>query len=107
MDCRAGEDRGTAVSEGGLKRYEFKEARPEDKELLAKLDPNAAKNIGGAAAPADIGLDLHGKNIKAVYDAWDNDQDAETNGPEARKAVAIIRAMYESARKNGAPMDVK
>ena len=31
----------------------------------------------------------------------------ETSGPEARKAVAIIRAMYESARNNGTPVDVK
>ncbi len=42
-----------------------------------------------------------------VYESWSNNKDAETAGPEARKAVAIIQAMYESARKKGAPIDVK
>jgi UDP-N-acetyl-2-amino-2-deoxyglucuronate dehydrogenase len=98
---------GSAISENGLKRYEFKEPKPEDQELLERLSPEKAKNSGGGTAATDIGLDLHGKNMKSVYDAWDRGEEAETHGPEARKAVAIIQAMYESVRKKGAPVDVK
>jgi len=45
-------------------------------------------------------------SIDAILAAWAEGQDAETNGVEARKAVAIVLALYESARNNGAPVDV-
>jgi len=102
-----GGENGTAVSEGGLKRFQFREARPEDEELLNQLGTVGGKSTSGGAAATDVPLDLHLLNIAAVYEAWGKDQDAETWGPEARKAVAIIQAMYASARKNGAPVDVK
>jgi UDP-N-acetyl-2-amino-2-deoxyglucuronate dehydrogenase len=98
---------GSAISDNGLKRYEFKEPQPQDKELLDRLDPTRAQNSGGGKAAADIATELHVKNMRAVYNAWDRGEEAETWGPEARKAVAIIKAMYKSARKNGAPVDVK
>ena len=98
---------GSAVSENGLKRFEFKNPLPTDQQMLERYGPNRDKTSGGGKAATDIALDLHSKNIRAVYQAWDRGQDAETSGPEARKAVAIIQAMYESARKNGIPVDVK
>jgi predicted dehydrogenase len=97
---------GTAVSENGLKKFEFKEAKPEDKELLERLNPNRAKDSGGGKSATDVGLDLHGRNMMHIYEAWTKGEEADTDGPEARKAVAIIHAMYESVRKNGAPVDV-
>jgi len=97
---------GSAISENGLRRFEFKEPRPQDKELLERFNPSAAQTSGGGRSATDIASDLHVKNMQAVYAAWDRGEEAETWGPEARKAVAIIRAMYESARKNGTPVDV-
>jgi UDP-N-acetyl-2-amino-2-deoxyglucuronate dehydrogenase len=102
-----GGELGSAISENGLKRFEFKTPQPQDKELLDRLNPEKATGSGGGKSATDIGLDLHGKNMLAVYEAWDRGEEAETFGPEARKAVAIIQAMYESARKNGSPVDVK
>lgn len=102
-----GGELGSAISENGLKRFEFKNPLPADEKLLDAHDPSRAQNSGGGKAATDIGFDLHGKNMHHVYDAWSRGQDAETAGPEARKAVAIIQAMYESARKNGTPVDVK
>ena len=102
-----GGENGTAISENGLHTYKFREEKPEDKELLEQLNTKNAKTTGGGASATDVGLDLHGRNINAILRAWDKGEDAETNGTEARKAVAIILAMYESARKNGAPVDVK
>ena len=101
-----GED-GTAVSEGGLKRFAFRNEKPEDKELLEKLDPARSQTTGGGKSASDVPLDLHALNIASIYDAWSRDEDAVTCAHEARKAVAIIQAMYESARKKGAPVDVK
>jgi predicted dehydrogenase len=102
-----GGENGTAVSEGGLKRFAFRDERPGDKELLEKLDPARTTTTGGGKSAADVPLNLHALNIASIYEAWSRDEDAVTCAPEARKAVAIIQAMYESARKKGAPVDVK
>ena len=58
-----GGENGTAVSEGGLKTYKFRDERPEDKELLDRVNAASAGQARGAGAAADIGLDLHARNI--------------------------------------------
>jgi len=100
-----GGENGTAVSENGLKFYKFRDERPTDAETQTRLAQGRTKSAGGAGS-ADIGLDLHARNILHILDAWENDRDAETNATEARKAVAIILAMYESARQGGAAIPV-
>jgi UDP-N-acetyl-2-amino-2-deoxyglucuronate dehydrogenase len=125
-----GGENGTAVSENGLKIFKFREEREGDKDLRDRLCPpppegvagkikahggeelfttlfgKTTKVTGGGASATDVAMDLHGRNIHAILTAWEEGRDAETNGTEARKAVAIIMAMYESARKNGAAIDV-
>jgi predicted dehydrogenase len=97
---------GSAISENGLKRFEFRNPLPADKELLEKLNPNNARDTGGGASATDVGPDLHRKNLLSIYQAWEKGQEAPTDGPEAKKAVEIIQAMYQSARKNGTPVDL-
>ncbi|MBC7782576.1 MAG: Gfo/Idh/MocA family oxidoreductase [Burkholderiales bacterium] len=97
---------GTAISEGGLKRFAFRDKRPEDQELLEKLNTKKSTTAGGSSA-TDVELDLHYRNISAILDSWDRGEDAETHPMESRKAVAIILAMYESAKKGGVPVEVK
>ncbi|HZL35648.1 MAG TPA: Gfo/Idh/MocA family oxidoreductase [Tepidisphaeraceae bacterium] len=101
-----GGENGTAVSEAGLKVYKFRDERPADKELQDRINASAAGQSRGAGAAADIGLDLHARNITAILAAWDEGKDAETSGEEGRKSVAIINALYESARHDGAAVDV-
>jgi predicted dehydrogenase len=102
-----GGENGTAVSEAGLKTYKFREERPADKELIERINQNAAGLTRGAGAAADIGLDLHTRNISAILAAWGEGREAETSGEEGRKSVSIINALYESARNDGTPVDVK
>lgn len=101
-----GGENGTAVSESGLKTYKFRDEKPEDKELQERINGAAAGQTRGAAAASDIGNDLHTRNIRSILDAWEQGEDAETSGTEGRKAVAIITALYESARQDGAAVDV-
>jgi hypothetical protein len=101
-----GGEHGTAVSESGLSVFSFRETKPEDEELKATLAPGVAPT-GGAGSNVDVALDLHFKNVGAILDAWERGEEAPTSGPEARKAVAIILAMYESAKKGGAAVAVK
>jgi predicted dehydrogenase len=100
-----GGENGTAVADGVLKRFNFREERPTDAELVAS--GGKPTTTGGGASATDVSLDMHGHNIHHILTAWAEGKEADTNGVEARKAVAIILAMYESARKNGAPVEVK
>jgi predicted dehydrogenase len=100
-----GGERGTAVLENGLKSFSFQDRKTGDHELIEKWGPQAkpaaAPFAGAQANPAAISGDLHGRNISAILSAWSEGREAETNGVEARKAIAIVLAMYESAKNGG------
>jgi predicted dehydrogenase len=100
-----GGENGTAVSENGLRFFKFRDERPGDAELIRRLSP-AGQGTAGGASNRDVKLELHMRNVGHILGAWDEGRDAETAAPEARKAVAIVLAMYESARRGGAPVNV-
>lgn len=102
-----GGEHGTAVSENGLKCFEFRREKPEDKQRVQSLSPANTAASGGGANPADVNLELHVMNLRHILQAWSQGRDAETSGPEARKAVAVVLAMYESVKKNGASVAVR
>jgi UDP-N-acetyl-2-amino-2-deoxyglucuronate dehydrogenase len=102
-----GGENGTAVAENGLKFFKFRDERPGDAELLARLAPKPASPPGPASNAAAMGTDLHARNIAAILSAWDEGREAETNGQESRKAVAIVLAIYESVRAGGGSVRVK
>jgi len=99
-----GGENGTAISENGLKVFSFRDALDKDKEILAACNPDASA-ASGKSNPTAIGYEGHRRNLAAIFDSWSSGKDAETHGVEARKAIAIVLAMYESARKDGAPVD--
>ena len=90
---------GHAVSEDGLKRFTFKDARPADEALMTEI--NTTKPPAAGSAAINQGLDLHYQNISSILASWDRGEEAATWGPEARKAIAIILAMYKSAKNSG------
>lgn len=129
-----GGENGMAISQNGLAIWKFRDERPGDADLRNRLSPPPAdgvaarikahggdelynqifatagiqtKSSGGGSSNTDVPLDLHGRNMHAILTAWDENRDAETYGPEARKAVAIIQAMYESVRKGGMAVEVR
>ena len=102
-----GGENGTAVQENGLKMFKFREERPSDKELAERLAPKATGGAGVASNAAAMGNDLHSRNIQAIFSAWDEGRDAETNARESRKAVAIVRAVYESVIRGGDSVTIK
>lgn len=102
-----GGENGTAVTEAGLKVYKFRDERPADQELMDRINQTAAALVRGAAQASDIGIDLHARNIESILAAWEEGKEAQTSGVEGRRAVAIIAALYESARQEGLPVEVK
>ncbi len=82
---------GTAVIEGNMKEFKFREVRPGDEEALKP--------------PAEQ-PDLQALNITHILQSWDAGIEPETNGPECRKSVQIVLAMYESAKNAGAAVEI-
>ena len=99
-----GGEHGSAVMEAGLKVFKFRDESDADKQTIEQA--NTSGNTGGMSQ-VDLGVELHRRNIIHILESWERNQDATTAGPEARKAVAIIRAMYESAKQNGAPVHLR
>lgn len=90
--------RGTAVNvENSITLWEFADKRPEDEEIRRQF--MKIEGGGGVADPAAIGYENHTRNFTAFLNALEKNEDFWISGPEARKAVEIILAIYTSARE--------
>ncbi|MCX5661817.1 MAG: Gfo/Idh/MocA family oxidoreductase [Planctomycetota bacterium] len=93
----AGRDGTAEILEDELVTYKFREERPEDAATRAKFAAKT-KTGGGAADPMAIDYSGHTRNLVSFLESLDAGQQPAIDGVEARKAVAIIEAIYESAR---------
>jgi len=77
-------------------RWDFAEARPEDKDVLA----NTATGVigGGTSSPGAITAEGHRQLIADLVDALREGRAPMIPGSEARKAVALVLAIYRAAR---------
>ena len=90
--------RGSAVLEdNAITRWDFDEPRPEDAEVLLAMRTGAPDG-GGAADPTAIGWEGHRRQLADFVQALSDGRDPLVTGEEARKSVAIITAIYRSAR---------
>ena len=81
-------------------KWEFKEAKPEDETIRTELMRTDAV-AEGANDPKAIQVDGHIHNIQNFVSAVRRTDALGIDGLEARKAVAVIEAIYESARNDG------
>jgi UDP-N-acetyl-2-amino-2-deoxyglucuronate dehydrogenase len=89
--------KGTIVNvENSITVWQFADEQPQDKKVLEKF--GKIEGGGGVADPAAITHQNHTRNFKAFLDALDSGQDFWIDGREARKAVEVILAIYESAK---------
>jgi predicted dehydrogenase len=87
---------GTAeILEDELVTWQFREERDDDTEIRERF--GETDSGGGAADPMSIDYANHRRNIEAFLDARANGEDYLLDASEARKAVEIIEAIYESA----------
>ncbi len=94
--------KGTAVNvENSITMWEFADKRPEDEEIRRQF--MKIEGGGGVADPAAINYENHTRNFKAFLEALEKGEDFSISGPEARKAVEVILAIYKSA-KEGKPV---
>lgn len=97
----AGRDGTAELLEDELVTWQFREEAPEDEAIRERFTASATS--GGAADPMDVDVSNHRRNIEAFLEARTNDEPFVLDAREARKAVAIVEAVYESA-KTGRPV---
>ncbi len=89
---------GTAeVLEDELVTWAFSEEKTGDDGVRRRFSEETQSG-GAAADPMAIDYSLHTGNIRAFVEWLEGNEDFMLDGPESRKAVAIIEAIYESAR---------
>lgn len=100
-------DQGSAfLADEKFKVWDFAEPAPEDEDVAANLmRTGAAKGIG-ANDPKAIDFSGHQRNFEDVVTAIREGRNPRVDGREARRAVSLITAIYESAKNNGAKVDL-
>jgi predicted dehydrogenase len=94
-----GEHGSARLEDDRLVRWDFRDERPEDAALRATAAGATLRS--GAAAPNAIGIEGHRRQIQNLIDALRGTQPLALDGAEARKAVALVRALYDSAERHG------
>jgi predicted dehydrogenase len=88
---------GTAiVEENSIKVWQFAQEQDEDKEILRKF--SNIEGGGGVSDPMAIPFEPHARNIASFISSVETGLPFEIEGYEARKSVAIILAVYRSAK---------
>jgi UDP-N-acetyl-2-amino-2-deoxyglucuronate dehydrogenase len=89
-------EHGSAVMEDDdITRWEFRIALPEDEKIRATRESGSMGS--GAAAPMAIKFEGHLRQIQDFIDGIREQRPFFIEGREARKAVALVRAVYDSA----------
>ena len=93
-------EKGTAIIEtGNIRAWEFMDKKPGDDEMLQTYGGDTAT---GASDPTKF-IDAEGHRLQIVdmIEAVREDRTPYVDGPEGRKAVEIITAVYKSAKEGG------
>ncbi len=96
-----GEKGSVFLADEKFRVWDFHEESPHDEMVLRDLMVGSAVEKGlGANDPSAINFLGHQRNFEDVVDAIRNGRPPRVDGREARRAVALICAIYESARKS-------
>ena len=90
-----GETGSAVMEDDDITRWEFREARPVDERIRATRESGSMGS--GAAAPMAIKFEGHLRQIQDFIDGIREKRAFFVEGSEARKAVALVRAIYDSA----------
>jgi UDP-N-acetyl-2-amino-2-deoxyglucuronate dehydrogenase len=96
----AGTDGSVFLADESFEVWDFKNEQPEDSEIRATLMKGQEAGLG-ANDPSAINFYQHQRNFEEVVNAIKEGREPTTSAAEARKPVALIRAIYESAQNGG------
>lgn len=98
-------DAGTVVlADDHLLVWRFREETPEDDAIRARYLSLPGEGVGASNPSAGVTADGHRAVFADFLAALDRGEKPEIDGYESRKAVSIIRAIYDSAERGGAPV---
>lgn len=100
----AGTDGTAVLADEGLLFWQFREETEEDADIRKELLALPGAGIGASNPSAGVDARGHRAVFADFLDALDAGKKPVIDGHEARKAVAIIRAVYESSERGGAPV---
>ncbi|HYG75794.1 MAG TPA: Gfo/Idh/MocA family oxidoreductase [Planctomycetota bacterium] len=97
-------DKGSArLRAGHLVSWQFEHEQPQDVQIRAEWGPPADdKGKSGAADPKAISFTGHQRQFENFVQGLEGREKLLVEGPEARKAVELILAVYQSALSNKA-----
>ncbi len=95
-----GESGSIALEDDRITRWDFRDAQPEDEGI--RVGGAAAALGSGASAPNAISVLGHQRQLQDFVNAVREGRPVELGGREARKAVALVCAMYASAKSGRA-----
>ena len=101
----SGTDGTVAMADQSFFFWQFRKPRPQDEEIGKKYMEFPAVSMGASNPSAGMTADGHRDNFASFLKALDEGRRPEIDGAEARKAVEIILAVYESAR-TGRPVEI-
>lgn len=90
-----GENGSAVMEDDDITRWEFRVAQPEDEKIRAMRESAAMGS--GAAAPMNIKIEGHVRQIQDFIDGIREQRPFFIEGREARNAVSLVRAIYDSA----------
>jgi predicted dehydrogenase len=90
-----GENGAVLLEDDDIAKWDFRAEQPGDAEI--RDPPKRAEMGSGAAAPMNINFEGHRRQIQDFIDGIREKRPFFIEGSEARKAVALVRAVYESA----------
>ncbi len=96
----AGTDGSVFLADEAFEIWDFREEKPEDAEIRSSLMRGQEAGLG-ANDPSAINFYQHQRNFEEVVQAIAENRECSTTASEARKAVALIRAIYESSKNDG------
>lgn len=90
--------RGTIIYlEDSFTVWQFADEKPEDQQIREQF--GQVKSTSGASEPMAIPYENFTRNIKAFIDALESGEEFCLNAKEARKAVELVLAIYQSAKE--------
>ncbi|RFC47955.1 MAG: putative dehydrogenase [Verrucomicrobia bacterium] len=97
-----GEKGSVFLADERFRVWDFQDSLPEDEGIREELMQGSQARGVGANDPKAINFLGHQRNFEDVVQAIREGRSPAVDGTEARKAVALINAMYQSARSGGA-----
>ncbi|NBB80169.1 MAG: Gfo/Idh/MocA family oxidoreductase [Verrucomicrobia bacterium] len=97
----AGTEGSVFLADESFEIWDFMQETPEDEAVRNQFMKGAAAGLG-ANDPTAINFYQHQRNFEEVVSAIQEKREPSTSASEARKSVALIEAIYKSAKNDGA-----